>query len=151
MGRELRGIDEETDDDAVAERPPPCDQRQMAGMERAHGWHQRDALSALSPTRHPPAQRRRAPHHLKRADLFLCAGCHVALRSRAAAERRQGHSRTFSARDWAALAVPSCRAMVTPSPQQSEPAPVLLHLKTWQEVEAYLKSSTGIIVPIGST
>ena len=28
---------------------------------------------------------------------------------------------------------------------------MLLHLQTWQEVEAYLKSSTGIIVPIGST
>jgi creatinine amidohydrolase len=28
---------------------------------------------------------------------------------------------------------------------------VLLHLQTWQEVEAYLKSAKGIIVPIGST
>jgi creatinine amidohydrolase len=28
---------------------------------------------------------------------------------------------------------------------------VLLHLQTWQEVEAYLKNAKGIIVPIGST
>jgi len=28
---------------------------------------------------------------------------------------------------------------------------MLLHLSTWEEVEAYLKRSTGIIVPIGST
>src|SRR3546814_11338154 len=28
---------------------------------------------------------------------------------------------------------------------------MLLHLCTWEEVEAYLKRSTGIIVPIGST
>ena len=28
---------------------------------------------------------------------------------------------------------------------------MLLHLQTWQEVEAYLKSAKGIIVPIGST
>jgi len=28
---------------------------------------------------------------------------------------------------------------------------VQLHLQTWQEVEAYLKSAKGIIVPIGST
>ena len=28
---------------------------------------------------------------------------------------------------------------------------VLLHLQTWQEVEAYLKGAKGIIVPIGST
>ena len=26
-----------------------------------------------------------------------------------------------------------------------------LHLKTWQDVEAYLKTSVGIIIPIGST
>ncbi len=28
---------------------------------------------------------------------------------------------------------------------------MILHLSTWQEVEAYLKKSTGIILPIGST
>ena len=28
---------------------------------------------------------------------------------------------------------------------------MLLHLMTWQEVEAYLKTSTGIMMPIGST
>ena len=28
---------------------------------------------------------------------------------------------------------------------------MLLHLSTWQEVEIYLKGSTGIILPIGST
>ncbi len=28
---------------------------------------------------------------------------------------------------------------------------MLLHLQTWQEVEAYLKKSTAIIIPIGST
>jgi creatinine amidohydrolase len=28
---------------------------------------------------------------------------------------------------------------------------VLLHLQTWQEVEAYLKGAKGVIVPIGST
>lgn len=28
---------------------------------------------------------------------------------------------------------------------------MLLHLQTWQEVEAYLQRSTGIIIPIGST
>jgi creatinine amidohydrolase len=28
---------------------------------------------------------------------------------------------------------------------------VLLHLRTWQEVEAYLKGAKGVIVPIGST
>lgn len=28
---------------------------------------------------------------------------------------------------------------------------MLLHLSTWQEVEAYLQNSTGIILPIGST
>ena len=26
-----------------------------------------------------------------------------------------------------------------------------LHLSTWQEVETYLKSSTAILIPIGST
>ena len=26
-----------------------------------------------------------------------------------------------------------------------------LHLQTWEEVETYLKSSKGIIIPIGST
>jgi creatinine amidohydrolase len=34
---------------------------------------------------------------------------------------------------------------------ESERRAVLLHLQTWQEVETYLKSATGIIVPIGST
>jgi creatinine amidohydrolase len=29
--------------------------------------------------------------------------------------------------------------------------PVLLHLQTWEEVEAYLRAAKGIIVPIGST
>src|SRR6185312_1260394 len=29
--------------------------------------------------------------------------------------------------------------------------PVLLHLQTWEEVEAYLTQSRGAIVPIGST
>ena len=28
---------------------------------------------------------------------------------------------------------------------------MLLHLSTWAEIEAYLKRSTGIIIPIGST
>ncbi|MCZ0904881.1 creatininase family protein, partial [Microcoleus sp. HI-ES] len=28
---------------------------------------------------------------------------------------------------------------------------MLLHLSTWPEVEAYLESSRGIIIPIGST
>jgi creatinine amidohydrolase len=28
---------------------------------------------------------------------------------------------------------------------------VLLHLQTWQEVEAYLKTAKGVVVPIGST
>lgn len=28
---------------------------------------------------------------------------------------------------------------------------MLLHLSTWQDVEAYLKTSTGMIIPIGST
>ncbi|MFY7780656.1 MAG: creatininase family protein, partial [Tagaea sp.] len=28
---------------------------------------------------------------------------------------------------------------------------MLLHLQTWPEVETYLKRSTAIIVPIGST
>ena len=32
-----------------------------------------------------------------------------------------------------------------------EAHPVLLHLQTWEEVEAYLRTAKGIIVPIGST
>jgi creatinine amidohydrolase/Fe(II)-dependent formamide hydrolase-like protein len=28
---------------------------------------------------------------------------------------------------------------------------MLLHLSTWQEVETYLQTSPGIIIPIGST
>jgi creatinine amidohydrolase len=28
---------------------------------------------------------------------------------------------------------------------------MLLHLATWPEVESYLKTSSGIIIPIGST
>ena len=28
---------------------------------------------------------------------------------------------------------------------------MLLHLRTWPEVETYLKTSTAIIIPIGST
>ena len=28
---------------------------------------------------------------------------------------------------------------------------MLLHLCTWSEVESYLKKSTGILIPIGST
>jgi creatinine amidohydrolase len=36
-------------------------------------------------------------------------------------------------------------------PRQQRGSSVLLHLQTWEEVEAYLRNAKGIIVPIGST
>src|SRR5262245_28765310 len=45
----------------------------------------------------------------------------------------------------------STRAVIARSPPLSEKRPMQLALSTWQEVEEYLRTSRGIIIPIGST
>jgi creatinine amidohydrolase len=49
--------------------------------------------------------------------------------------------------------IPNAPARLTPVPTPYSLLPIFmrLHLSTWTEVETYLQSSTGIIIPIGST
>ena len=46
VGAELRGVDEEAHGDLRHAVPPQSNQRRVAGVERAHGGHQTDALLA---------------------------------------------------------------------------------------------------------
>ena len=54
--RELRRIDEDRHHDAVGLLPGQRHQRDMAGVQRAHGRRQRDRLAPRAPARHRRAQ-----------------------------------------------------------------------------------------------
>jgi hypothetical protein len=53
---ELRGIDENRDDDAVGRPSRRLDKRQMAGVQRAHRRHQADSLASGAPRANVAAQ-----------------------------------------------------------------------------------------------
>src|SRR3954466_15049235 len=53
--RELGGIDENRNHDAVGPAPGEANQREMAFVQRPHGWNQRHSLALAADTRNPGA------------------------------------------------------------------------------------------------
>jgi hypothetical protein len=60
--RELRGVDEDRDHGAPRPAPRRLHQREVAGMQRAHGRNQRDPLARRPPLHDGAAQRRHRAH-----------------------------------------------------------------------------------------
>ena len=62
VGRKLRGVDEDRDHNPPGAAPCRPHQREMAGMQRTHGRHQRDPLAGHSPLHDGAAQCRHRAH-----------------------------------------------------------------------------------------
>src|SRR5690242_627501 len=110
--------------------------------------------ATVSPARRQPRTRRRSSATLRATASRPIRSVPARFMLRCDVDRRESYGKRKLPQRCVATEGEACRvvrrhAMVPV--HQRRGLPVLLHLQTWEEVEAYLRAAKGIIVPISST